>query len=277
MAKSIWTGALSVSLIGVPVKLGSSSKDSKLGLRMVRKTDGAPIRFQYVSETDRQPVEWNDIARAYDTPDGSLVVLDKADFEKAYGEKNRTAEILMFTDAGNIPPMAVKSSYWVQPDKGGEKMYALLAESMRSTGKVAILTFAMRERVSVAVLRPHDGYLALESLEWDADLIRPDFPAPPQTATASEQEYAATLIESMTGKYDHSSQRDVSAEAVMAVIEAKISTSQTIPAPRSAKASPGAPQDLTEALKASVAAQKNNPGAPKPRARRKAAAHKAVV
>lgn len=261
--RSIWSGAISLSLLNVPVKLGSTTQDNHLGLRMVRKSDGSRVKFTRVSEADGKEVPWDEIAKGYDAPDGSLVILEKSDFTEAYGEKNRVASLLMFTDAANVPAVAAKSAYWVQPDKGGEKTYALLAHTLRASGKVAILTFAMRERESVAVLRAHDGYLSLEALEWDADLIRPDFAAPANTATKGEQELALNLVETMTGQYDHTTQTDRSTEAVMAVIQGKIERGEVrAPAPRPDDATTG-PQDLMATLQAAVEAQKaQKAGAP---------------
>lgn len=277
--RSIWTGAISLSIINLPVKLGSATKDNSLGLRMVRKTDGSPLKSKRVAVADGQEVEWNDIAKAYDAPDGSLVILGKPDFQRAYGEKNRVATITAFTDAGNIPPMAVKSAYWVQPATGGEKTYALLAGVLQQTGKVAVLGFAMRDREAVAVLRPHDGYLSIETLEWDADMLRPDFSAPPNTATEQEQAIALNLIETMTVKYDHSANADQSAEAVHAIIQEKIEAGDVIAPPQPADGiNHGIPQDLAAVLQAAVDAQKGTgtPAAPAPAKRaprtRKAAA-----
>lgn len=263
--RSIWSGAISLSLLNVPVKLGSSSKDNTLGLHMVRRSDGSRVKFTRTAEADGKEVGWDEIVKGYEAADGSLVLLEKTDFQAAYGEKNRVAELLMFTDAANVPPMAVKSAYWVAPALSGAKTYALLAGALQAAGKVAILTFAMRERVSVAVLRACDGYLALEALEWDADMVRPDFAAPPDTATQDERELAATLIASMTAKYDHAAQADASAEAVMTVIQGKIERGEVIagpPRPDNA----GAPMDLMATLTAAVAAQKAATAPAKPAA-----------
>lgn len=264
--RSTWTGSISLSLLNFGVKLGSTSKDNSLGLKMVRKSDGSPVKFQRVAEADGREVPWDDIAKGYDAPDGSLVILDKNDMAKAYGDQSRIASILMFASAGDIPVSAAKSSYWVQPEKGHEKVYALIASALQSTGKVAVLTFAMRDRESVAVLRARDGYLSMESLEWDADLIRPDFAAPPQTATEAEQELALKLIGQMSGHYDHAAQTDKSTEAVMRVIQGKIETGQTIKPARGEKADTTAPVDLMAALSAAVEDKKENP-VPAPRTR----------
>ena len=255
--RSIWSGAITLSLINIPVHLGSTTKDNGLSLRLVRQSDGSRIKYPKIAEADGKEVPWHEIGKGYDAPDGSLVVLSQDEVRNVHGEKNRTAEITMFTDAGNIPPLAVKSSYWVEPETGGAKTYALLAGALQDAGEVAVLTFSMREKEAVAILRAHDGYLALETLEWDANMVRPDFAAPPQTASKADQELAAKLIADMTGKYDHTTQVNKSDDAVMAVIQGKIETGQVIKPP----ASPGAPRrgmpaDLTASLQAAVDAQK---------------------
>jgi DNA end-binding protein Ku len=253
--RSTWTGAIQFGPLTVPVKLGSSVKENKLDLHMVRDTDGSPIRFTRVAEGDGKEVEWDHVAKGYDAPDGSLVVLKKPDFEAAFGPKNRVATVLMFTDAANIPPMANATNYWIQPNTGGEKSYALLAAELQRQGKVGVISFAMRERVAVAVLRPHDGYLSLEKLEWDADLIKPDFTAPVNNGTEQEQELTKQLIEIATDKYDHTAQEDPSRAALAAVIQGKIERGEVIAAPPRPD-NVGAPADLTAQLQAAVAAQK---------------------
>jgi DNA end-binding protein Ku len=257
--RSIWSGAIQVIAgLSMPVKLGSTVKDNSLELHWVRKTDGARVKFTRVTEDDGKEINWNDMSKGYAAPDGSTVLMDRADFERVYGPKSRVATVLMFTEESNIPPMAVKKTYWVQPDIGGEKTYALLAQILNETGKVAVVTFAIRDREAVAVLRPHDGYLALEALEWDSDMIRPDFAAPADTASDAEHSLAAKLIATMDGKYDHSQHTDHSREAVMEVIQAKIETGQVIAAKDAPEGAPprGMPADLTAVLKAAVEAKK---------------------
>jgi DNA end-binding protein Ku len=253
--RSIWTGAIQFGPLTVPVKLGSAVKENKLDLHMVRDTDGSPIRFTRVAEKDGAEVEWSHVAKGYDAPDGSLVVLKKPDFEAAFGPKNRVATVLMFTEATNVPPMATATAYWIQPNTGGEKSYALLAAELQRQGKVGVITFAMRERLAVAVLRPHDGYLSLEKLEWDADLIRPDFAAPADHGTETEQELTRQLIEIATDKYDHTTQEDPSRAALATVIQGKIERKEVIAAPPRPD-NVGVPADLTAQLQAAVNAQK---------------------
>jgi DNA end-binding protein Ku len=269
--RSIWSGAITLSLINIPVHLGSTTKDNGLSLRLVRQSDGSRIKYPTIAEADGREVQWNEIGKGYDAPDGSLVVLSQDEVKKVHGPKNRVAEILMFTEAASIPPLAVKSSYWVEPDTGGAKTYALLAGALQDTGKVAVLTFSMREKEAVAVLRAHDGYLALETLEWDANMTRPDFPAPAQTASAADQSLALKLIADMSGKYDHAAQANRSDDAVMEIIQKRIEAGQVIKAPANPDAPHrGMPANLTASLQAAVDAQraKTAPVPAKPRATR---------
>lgn len=253
--RSIWTGAVQFGPLTVPIKLGSAVKENKLDLHMVRDTDGSPIRFTRVAEGDGKEVEWDHVAKGYTAPDGSLVILKKPDFEAAFGPKNRVATVLMFTDAGNVPPMATATSYWIQPNTGGEKSYALLAAELQRQGKVGIISFAMRERVNVAVLRPHDGFLSMEKLEWEADLIKPDFTVPVHSGTEQEQDLTRQLVEIATDKYDHNAQEDPSRAALATVIQGKIERGEVIAAPARPD-NVGVPADLTAQLMAAVQAQK---------------------
>ena len=265
--RSLWSGSITLSFLNMPVKLGSTTAKDELGLHLVDKRDGARIKFARTNAATGEEVEWGDIAKGYDSPDGGLVVLDKQDFEQAYGEKNRVAEILMFTEPSNIPPLAVKSASWVQPAVGGEKAYALLAQAIQETGKVAVLSFAMRDRQRVGVLRAHDGYLSLEQLEWASDMIKPDFAAPVNTASTEETSLAHKLIDSLTMKYDHAGSVDKSTEAVQQVIQGKIERGEVMARPASDSVVQGAPpQDLMASLQAAVEAQKKDP-APKAKVR----------
>lgn len=268
--RSLWSGAITLSLLNVPVKLGSATKDNALGLKMVRKSDGSQIRFTRVAEADNKEVAWSDIGKGYTAPDGSLVILDNADFEQAYGPKNRVAEILMATDAVHVPPLAIKTSYYVEPGKGAEKTYALLAHALQASGKVLVLTFALRQREALAVLRPLNGYLVLQSLEWYADVLKPDFEAPPQTATDAEQELALKLIEQVTGDFNHASYTDTSTEALAAVIRGKIEKGQTVApaAPTSTDRPTAQYQDLMSTLSAAIDAKKSPVPTPRNKGRR---------
>jgi DNA end-binding protein Ku len=256
--KSIWSGGISLSFLNVPVALGSRTQDAGPELHQARRQDGSRIKFKRVSESDFDgpEVPYRDVVKSYAAPDGSLVLLEPEELKRAH---EKTIGVITFTDASDVPPLAAKTAYWAQPGKepGAGKAYALLAHSLQASGKVAIVKFAMRENMTVAVLRSVDGYLAVEPLEFDSNLVTPDFAAPENTATEADQGLMLQMIESMSGKYDHAAQPDVNAEAIMAVVQRKLENGEVREAPLPpVRADAGAPADLTAMLRASVDAQK---------------------
>ena len=258
--RSIWSGSISLSFLNVPVSLGSTTHDSGPELHQVRRQDGSRIRYRRYAEADGPDgpeVPYIDVVRGYVAPDGPLVTLTPGEMRQKH---DKTVSIVTFTSADGIPPLASRPAYWVEPDRkqpNAAKAYALLADSLQASGKVAIVKFAMRDSVAVAVLRPVDGYLAVEPLEFAANLVKPDFAAPENTATEAERKLMLQVIDSMSGEYDHAAQADQSAETTMALIQSKIERGDVRETPLSpARADAGAPQDFTAVLQAAVEAQK---------------------
>jgi DNA end-binding protein Ku len=256
MARSVWNGSLTVSLLNLPIKLGGASDSDKIELHQVRESDGSRIKMKRTSAADGEEVAYADVRKAYIADDGTPVVITPEDFEEAYGEVSKNAEIVTVTDEVNVPVIAREKPYFVMPDKGGEKVYALLAAALKHAGKVAVVSFAMRERKRLAVLSAtDDGYLMLQQLTWAQDIRRPDFPAPAAMYTPEELEMAAGLLATMTGDYDHEAQRDDSQEKLRAIVERKLNGGNK-PAPKPVVRGDEAVTDLMTTLRTAVEHQK---------------------
>jgi DNA end-binding protein Ku len=163
----------------------------------------------------------------------------------------------------------------VQPGPGGEKAYALLARTMADTGTAAVVSVAIRQRESLALLYAgRDGYLILERLNWAADVRKPDFAAPDAALSEAELGLAENLVTQMSKPFDWASFRDESTEKLEKIVQAKLETGQVTGAPAARTGgSPTPAQDLMAVLQASVAeSKKNTAPARKPRTVRKAAA-----
>jgi DNA end-binding protein Ku len=276
MARSIWTGTLSAGMLVLPVKLSTVVSDESVELHQVRKSDGSRINYRRFAAADGEEVAYADIAKGYEAPDGRTVVLTDGDFEQAFGGKSRNARILQFTELGSVPRTAAGTSYYIQPGTGGEQAYALIAKALNDLEKAAVVSIAIRQRESLAVLYPDgSGYLVLERLNWAADVKRPDFAAPAVPSDTALALAAAELVNTMTKPFDWSSYTDTSAERLAEVVQAKLETGQSVgtPAPRP-EGSPTPAQDLTAVLQASIAQFRTGPKttARKPRTARKAAA-----
>lgn len=264
--RSIWNGTIGFGMVVIPVKLGTAASEDKLPLHEVRRKDGSRITYKRTAVADGEEVPYSDIVKGYETPNGQMVLLEREDFDAAYGEKNRDAKIVAFTDAGRLPRTAHEASYHVQPGPGGEKAYELLAKAMDDTGKAAVVSIAVRQREALALLyTTGDGYLVLERLHWAANVRKPDFEAPSGKATADEIVLAENLVMQMSQTFDWQAYTDTSMEKLSAVIQGKIETGQLTGTP-SAK-TPDAvtqPAELMAVLSASVAEIKaaKKPAAP---------------
>lgn len=272
--RSIWTGTLSMGPVVLPVRLGTVAAEDKLPLHQVRKSDGSRIEMKRFALADGAEVPYSDVVKGYETANGQVVLVTDSDFELAYGAKNREAKITGFTPLSSVPRTAAETSYYVEPAKGGEKAYRLLAMALERQGKAAVVSIAVRQREAEALLYPVNGYLVLERLQWAENVRTPDFAVPSQDVTDAEVELAESYIALLSGEWDWAQQRDTSAQALADVIQAKAETGQVVGVPAERKAgSVTAPADLEAVLRASVeAAKAAKAPVRKPRASRKAAA-----
>jgi len=267
--RSVWDGAISFGMVVIPVKLLPATSDSGgLELHRVRRSDGSRVKMRRYAEADGPDgpeVPWEDTVMGYETGNGTTVLVEESDFTLAYGEKNRAARVITFIPAGSLPRVAHESTYYVQPGKGGDGAYALLAEALKRTGKVAVVSVAVRARQALALLYPDErGYLLLERLQWAADVGTPPFEAP-SGVSEDQVEAAENLIALSSAPFDWAAQEDASASALADVIARKAETGQVVGTP-TAPGTGAAPADLMAALAASVEAAKPKPPARKPRA-----------
>jgi DNA end-binding protein Ku len=262
--KSIWTGTLSAGMLVVPVKLGTAVSEDRLPLHQVRRADGSRIEMRRFAKADGREVPYSDLVKGYELPDGRTVTLDKADFEQVYGDRNRDAKILSFVPVTSLAWTALGTPYYMEPaSPAAEKAYALLAEAMRRTGRAALVSFALRDRDSLALLYPDsDGYLVLERLNWASDVKKPDFTVTAQV-TGAEVEQAQNLVDAMSAEFDWASYTDTSAEKLAALVQAKAETGQVSGLPVTTDSTATVAADLMSALAVSIAQAKAE-RAPKP-------------
>lgn len=280
-ARTMWNGRVSgFGMIVIPIKLSNAVGDEGIKFRQVRKQDGSRIKYTRRALADGREVPYADIVKGYELANGEIVVLSDEDFEAAYGEKSRNAKLLAFTTPDSVPRTAAGPSYYVQPGEGSDQAYALLAEVLKRTGKVAVVSIAIGTRESLGVLyTPGDGYLVLEKLHWAADVRKPGFEAPAAPDAKSMLDLAEALVTEMTGTFNWEAFKDESEIRLNEMVQAKIGRGEAVGTPAPPSSNP-APPDLAQALKASVEAAKaarKAAAVPAPRTRRPRAAAKPKV
>ena len=220
--RAIWTGAIGFGLVNIPVRIFSATKDSELNLDMLDKKDHARIRFKRVNEVTGKEVAWENIVKGYDY-DGKYIVLTDEDFEKASPEKSKIIDIAEFVEEKEIESIFYETPYFLEPQKSGEKAYALLREALKKTGKVAVGSFVMRSKESLCVLKPIDNAIILNKIRFSQE-IRDinDLNIPGKsTIKPGELQMATALINQLSARFDISKYKDSYSDALLKLINAK--------------------------------------------------------
>jgi DNA end-binding protein Ku len=280
MARAIWSGSISFGLLNVPVKLYSAVARRSIGLREIRESDGARIRHKRVAEGTDEEVPYERIVKAYELSPDTYVPLTKDELASLDPKKTRAIEVQDFVDLDQIDPIYFNSPYYLGPADGAERAYALLAEAMEKSGKVAIARFVLRNKEHLAAVRPSDGVLTLTTMRFADEVVPPDelddvLPAEPPSAGRKEVEMAEKLIDSLTTDFDPAGYRDEYREELLAMIERKAEGKELVSPPAEEEQPTKAP-DLMAALEQSIVAAQGEGRAKarKPAAKKRKAATK---
>ncbi|MBA3971722.1 MAG: Ku protein [Bacteroidetes bacterium] len=250
--RAIWSGAISFGLINIPVKLFSAIESSNLNLDMLDSKDHSNIRFKRVNESTGKEVAYENIVKGYLLKD-KYVVLDKEDFEFADAKKSKTIEILNFVKEAEIDSIYYEQPYYLEPDKSGEKAYALLRDALRTSAKVGVTSFVLRNKEALAILKPYGKTIVLNRLRFEEEIRNPEelkLPPVPK-AKPREQEMATKLIEQLTEKFSIAKYKDTYKSKLLDVIKKKAKGKKT-KQPVRMKIVHTKKDDLMEMLKASL-------------------------
>ena len=194
--RSIWRGAVSFGLVSIAVKLYSATEDHDIRFHQVHKTDGGRVKYQRICSVDGETVEYDDIGKGYELPDGQLVVLTDSDFDELPLVTTREIEVLQFVDQEQIDPIHFEKTYYLEPDGVATRPYVLLRTALENAGQVAITKIAIRQRESLAALRVREGVLVLHTMRWPDEIRRPGFAFLDDEVTVRPQELACLLYTS---------------------------------------------------------------------------------
>jgi DNA end-binding protein Ku len=257
MARAIWSGNISFGLLNVPVRMYSAVARRNIALREIREKDSARIKHRRVAEGTDDEVPYDEIIKAYELTPGQYVPLTKDEMAALAPEKTRAIEVQDFVDLDEIDPMYFDSPYYLGPAEGAEKAYALLAQAMKSSGKVAIARFVLRNKEHLAAIRSDGKVLTLTTMRFADEVvpveeleILPDKAAKP---AKREQEMAEQLIESLSTDFEPKHYHDEYREQLLALIERKAEGKEIVASEAEAPKATKAP-DLMAALEESIAA-----------------------
>jgi DNA end-binding protein Ku len=289
MARSMWKGAISFGLVHIPVEMYPAVSDKGLDLTMLDRRDFSPVGFKRYNKGNGKEVTWDDIVKGYEYSDGEYVVLSEEDLRRANPEATQTIDILAFVDAEQVPLLYFDQPYYLAPGKGGDKVYALLRETLKETGKVGIARVVIRVKQHLAALVCVGDTIVMNTLRY-ADEIRDagelKIPASgDKKAVISDKELkmAVALVEGMSEDWEPEQYHDTYREDVLALVEKKIQANETktitMPGKEERPAASSNVIDLVALLQASIggkpekaaASDDEEDEAPPPKARKAAA------
>lgn len=252
--RPLWKGTIGFGLVTIPVKLFSAVQESDLDLDMLDSKDQARIKFQRINADTGKEVPFERIVKAFDL-DGKYVVLDDKDFKAAAVEQSEVIAIKDFVKETEVEGKYYEKPYYLAPDRGGSRAYALLREALKKSGKVGIASFVMRTKEHPAVIQPDGAVLILNQMRFAQELRSVDeldLPKVEKVAPA-EMKLAMQLIDQGAGTFDIKKYKDEYTAALMKAIKAKAKTKGKAKKTGTMKVVHKKPTgDLMAALKASL-------------------------
>lgn len=267
-ARAFGSGMISFGLVTIPVKLYSTGESSVgISFNMLHKKCGSRLKQQYFCPVDNEVVGREDIVKGYEYSKDQYVLFTEEELKALVPEPTNAVDITEFVPLEEVDPIYYEKSFYLGPDKGGERPYRLLAEAMKQTNRAALARYVARGKDQFVLLRPFEGGLVMQQLRY-SDELRAFSEVPVGMAEIKEPELklAVQLIEQIaTDEFRPETYEDTQRNKVRSLIDRKIQGEQITAAP----AEPPKAQviDLMAALKASLAgtpAKKEEPAAAKP-------------
>jgi len=252
MAATVWSGFLTFGLISMPVRLFSGARSKGISFHMLHRDDHARVKQQLICSEEDKLIDRSEIVKGYEYRKGEYVIIEPEEIKKIEPRTAKAMEILEFVKQEEIDPLYFESSYYLAPDEGGKKPYALLTRALEETEYVAIAKLAMHNREYTVILRPHEHGLVLHTMYYQDEVREmPDIGTDHMNLRESELKVAHQLIEALAAKWDPTKFHDTFEDNLKKLIKAHLEGKEIKAVEKPRKLSP--PVDLMAALKESLA------------------------
>jgi DNA end-binding protein Ku len=259
-ARAIASGTISFGLVAIPIKLYTAASSDQVRFNMLHEKCGGRIKQQWFCPVDEEVVERQATVKGYEYARGQFVRFSDEELKQLEAERSNSLEIVEFVPLSTVDLVQVEKSYYLGPDKGGDKPYLLLSQCMAEQGVVAVGRWAARGKEQLVLIRPYGGEgLILHQLYY-ANEVR-NFSEIDTGAklgfSSIEKELAKKLIEQLTSDaFQPEKYADQYEQRVRAAVEQKVAGQEITVAPEAPRAQI---IDLFEALKRSLAETEMRP------------------
>jgi DNA end-binding protein Ku len=251
--RAIWKGNISFALVSIPISLFSATRRSELSFHYLHKKDMSTVSYKRFCDTENTEVPWEEITRGYEYEKDHYVEITDEDLDKADIELTKTIQIQEFVQETEIDPVYFDKPYYLEPQKGGERAYALMRDALAQSKKVGIAKVVLKSREHLAAVKSVGDMLTLQTMRFSHEIVDAGSLNLPAKAEISKKEMdlANTLIDSMSDKFDPNRYKDDYYDKVLGIIQMKVAgVSPEVPAPKGP--GPAKVVDLMEILKQSL-------------------------
>jgi DNA end-binding protein Ku len=251
MASSVWKGHLTFGLVSFPVRLFSAARAVTVSFNQLHETDNSRIKQMIYCQAEDKPINRTEIVKGYEYEKDHYVVIDDEDIKKVAPKTAKVMEIQEFVKAADVDPVYLESSYYMAPDEGGEKPYALLFQALKESGYYGVAKVAMHNREHIIILRPGPKGILSHTMYFQDEIRQvEEFRTDTSLVKDKELAMAKMLISSLESDFEPQKYHDEYRLNLQRMIESKIEGKKVVAAPTEHVAPV---IDIMEALKRSLA------------------------
>jgi DNA end-binding protein Ku len=233
--RTFWSGTITFGLVSVPVELLPANRPRRVSLRMLAP-DGTPLKREYWSPREEEPVENEQAAHGYELEDGRFVEVTDEELEELAPRKTREIDLRLFVDREELDPVFFERAYFLAPSKGAIKPYRLLVAAMESTGKAGIATFVMREREYLVAIIAENGLLRAETMRLADEIRSPEEAGLPKLAKVEKkavQRFSRAMEDLLAEELDPDELEDRRSRQIEKLVRSKLAAGRdVVAAPR---------------------------------------------
>jgi len=257
--RAIWKGNISFALVSIPISLFSATRRNELSFHHLHKKDMSPVSYKRFCDTEDVELAWEEITKGYEYEKGQYVEITDEDLDKADVELTKTIQIVEFVQEEEIDPIYFDKPYYLEPQKGGERAYALMRDALAESKKVGIAKVVLKSREHLAAVKSIRDMMTLQTMRFAHEIVDAGSLNLPQKTEISKKEMdlAHMLIDSMSDKFDPGKYKDDYYDKVLEIIQMKIA-GVSPQAPAAKGPAPTKVVDLMEVLKQSLTETKKN-------------------
>lgn len=254
MMRSMWKGALSFGLVSIPIEMYLASKEREFKFVLLHDKDFSPIRYARICKEEEKEVPWNHVVKGFETEKGNFTIMASEDFKKAGQERSETIDIQLFAHEDEVDTIYFEKPYYLEPQRGASKAYALLVAALKKSKKVGIATYVLHDRAHLGLIKTQGDILILNQMRYSSEIVKANsLKIPKGSLSAKEVSMALELVESMTDAFKAEHFKDTYAQQLKKIMQGK---SKKVAVAASKKQPSAKVYDIMSALKASLLEQK---------------------